>query len=132
MPVDAHNRCTRLVGAPLAVAVRFCWCQTYLVNTRVVPPVGHPQSRCSACIPQAESLVPLTEPHDRSATNNTTKYAHMASQRSVQQMLALDDNALIQFMTRNRDEQGMFDVSSIIDWSYIAGPDQSKLLQRLA
>ncbi len=45
------------------------------------------------------------EPHESSTICDTTNHTRMASQNTVQQLLARNDDALIQFMTAKTEEQ---------------------------
>lgn len=57
--------------------------------------------------------------------------ALMAPTYSVGQLLVLDDPALIQHITDNRDARAMFDVTNIRDWDDVPESQQTKLLERL-
>ncbi|KAI0855151.1 hypothetical protein F4860DRAFT_54298 [Xylaria cubensis] len=73
-----------------------------------------------------------TKPRNNSTTHDATKYSLMASQHSVQQLLALDDNAFIHFMMNIRDELGMFDISTVTNWMRTTETDQRSLEKRFS
>ncbi|KAI0970506.1 hypothetical protein F4678DRAFT_462202 [Xylaria arbuscula] len=87
------------------------------------------------CMLFASSIAPaLTQQQQRNSSTprDITKYARMAPERTVQQMLALSKDALIEFMRETRDARGRIDISSITDWELATKTDRRELGKKLA
>ncbi|KAI9768826.1 MAG: hypothetical protein M1840_004640 [Geoglossum simile] len=54
-----------------------------------------------------------------------------APQYSVQQVLAFDKPALVQFLVANRDARGIFDISDITDWNHVSDALRVEVQKRI-
>lgn len=78
------------------------------------------------------SLIQYQKRHaaEKTKNNNAQRRETMASGFSAEQLLALDDQSLAQYLMNNWGPRQVLDIGAIVDWSTTPEPLQVELIQR--